>query len=137
MNLGKVLFITGKSGLFQLITQTKSGAIIESFADGKRFPVFSNNKISILEDISIYTKEKDVPLKKVLQEIFKKENGGKTIEATSNESEIRNYMKEVLPDYDEEQVHLSDIKRILSWYNILLKKQMINLEEETDEKEEA
>jgi hypothetical protein len=132
MDLSKILFITGKSGLFKLITQTKAGALVEDLSDGKRFPVFSHNKISALDNISIYTAEEDVKLSTVFEEIYKKENGGKCIESTSSENEIRSYMKEILPSYDQEHVHLSDMRRLFLWYKILNEKGLISIEEEEE-----
>jgi hypothetical protein len=130
MDLSKILFITGKSGLFKLISQTKAGAIIESMSDNKRFPVFSHNKISVLENISIYTEEADVPLSKIFQAIYKKENGGKCLDSTSAEQEIRAYMEEILPSYDQQQVHLSDMRKVFLWYNLLNEQGLIDVEEE-------
>ncbi|MDR1726103.1 MAG: DUF5606 domain-containing protein [Bacteroidales bacterium] len=133
MDLSNILFITGKKGLFKLITQTKGGAIVEDIVDNKRFPVFSHNKISVLANISIYTHDKEVELPKVFQNIYQKENGAKCIDASSPDNEIRNYMKEVLPTYDETQVHLSDMRKIFFWYNILNDKGLIDLEPKKEE----
>ncbi|MDR1006094.1 MAG: DUF5606 domain-containing protein [Bacteroidales bacterium] len=137
MDLSKILFITGKSGLFSLITQTKTGAIIEDLSNGKRFPVFSQNKISVLDNISIYTADGDIPLPKVMQEIYKKENGGKCIDSTAAEADIRSYMEEILPTYDKEQVHLSDMRKLFLWYNILNDKKMIDLEQSEEQTEQS
>ena len=136
MDLSKILFIAGKSGLFKLINQTKNGAIVEDIINHRRFPVFSFNKISVLENISMYTEDSDISVAKVFQTIYKKENGGKCIDSNAPEQEIRNYMEEILPSYDQQRVHFSDMKKLFLWYNALNDLQMIDLEEEKDENEE-
>ncbi|MDR1846714.1 MAG: DUF5606 domain-containing protein [Bacteroidales bacterium] len=136
MDLSKILFITGRGGLFELVSQTKTGAIVEDMATGKRFPVFNNNKISVLENISIYRENSDIALPELLKLIFKKENGGKCIDHLASEDLIRGYMEEILPDFDDTQVHLSDMRKIFNWYNILNEKGMIDIEDDvTDTKE--
>ncbi|MDR0790715.1 MAG: DUF5606 domain-containing protein [Bacteroidales bacterium] len=137
MDLSKILFITGKSGLFKLISQTKAGAILEDMANNKRFPIFSHNKISVLENISIYTEEADVALPKVFQEIYKKENGGKCLDSNAPEQEIRDYMEEILPSYDQQQVHLSDMRKVFLWYNLLNEQGLIDLEQTESETEDS
>ncbi len=119
MNLKDLLAISGKPGLFKSIGQNKNSLIVESLIDGKKLPVYTAHKISALEDISIYTYETDVPLADVFQAIYKKENGGACISHKSSSQELKIYMQEVLPDFDEDRVYTSDIKKILNWYNQL------------------
>ena len=140
MDLSKILSISGKPGLFKLVSQTKNGALIESLIDGKRQQAFAKEKISSLEDISIFTTEEDVPLWKVFQEIYKKEDGKECINPKSDTKELVSYMKEVLPNVDLERVYTSDMKKLFTWYNILNQINLIDLnekEEETQETEKA
>jgi hypothetical protein len=130
MDLSTILSITGKPGLFKLISQTKNGALVESLLDSRRYPAFAHEKISSLEDISIFTTDDDISLKDVFQKIYEKENGGDCIDNKASEQEIRAYMEQVLPNYDRERVYLSDMRKLFSWYKILNAKQLISLDEE-------
>ena len=120
MKLEKVIAIAGKPGLYEIISQSKSGVIVESLADKKRFPVNSLHNISTLNDIAIYTYEEEVPLKQVFLSIFEKQAGDKSIDPKSSKNDLINYFGEVLPGFDEERVYPSNIKKILSWYNALV-----------------
>lgn len=120
MKLEKVIAIAGKPGLYEIISQSKSGVIVESLADKKRFPVNSLHNISTLNDIAIYTYEEEVPLKSVFLSIFEKQAGEKSIDPKSSKNDLINYFGEVLPGFDEERVYPSNIKKILSWYNALV-----------------
>ncbi|MGM9820266.1 MAG: DUF5606 domain-containing protein [Candidatus Onthomorpha sp.] len=130
MDLSTILSISGKPGLYKLISQTKSGALVESLTDSRRYPAFAHEKISSLEDISIFTTENDISLKKVFQKIYEKENGGDCIDNKASEKEIRSYMEQVLPEYDKDRVYLSDMRKLFSWYKILNAKKLIDLEED-------
>lgn len=120
MTLEKVIAISGKPGLFQIISQSKSGVIVESFSDKKRFPVNSLHNISTLNDIAIYTYEAEVPLREVFLNIFKKEEGKKSIDPKSSKNDLLSYFGEVLPGFDDERVYASNIKKVLAWYNSLI-----------------
>ncbi len=120
MKLEKVIAISGKPGLYEIISQSKSGIIVESLTDKKRFPVNSLHNISTLNDIAIYTYEAEVPLKKVFLNIHEKEDGKNSIDPKSGKNELLAYFSEVLPNYDEERVYASNIKKVLSWYNALV-----------------
>ena len=120
MKLEKVIAISGKPGLYEIISQSKSGVIVESLAEKKRFPVNSLHNISTLNDIAIYTYEEEVPLKVVFLSIFEKQAGEKSIDPKSSKNDLINYFGEVLPGFDEERVYPSNIKKILSWYNALV-----------------
>ncbi|MFA5541556.1 MAG: DUF5606 domain-containing protein [Bacteroidales bacterium] len=133
MDLSKILSISGKPGLYLLVSQTKTGALVESLLDGKRQPAFSNERISSLEDISIFTLEEDIPLKKVFELIYSKENGGGCISHKSDNNKIVQYMEEILPDFDRDRVYVSDMKKLFSWYNILNAKGLITIEEVKEE----
>ncbi|MBQ9312092.1 MAG: DUF5606 domain-containing protein [Bacteroidales bacterium] len=134
MDLNGILAITGKPGLYKLITQTKSGALVESLVDKRRMPAFSNERISSLKDITMFTEQDDIPLQKVFQAIYKLENGGECINHKSADAELKAYMEKVLPNYDKDRVHTSDMKKLFSWYNILNANKLIDLEEEKEEK---
>lgn len=132
-----ILAISGQPGLFKMVAEAKNNIIVESLDTGKRMPAYSTTKISALEDIAIYTDVADVPLKKVFQKIFEKENGGETISHKSSSDKLKNYFGEILPDYDRDRVYISDIKKVLLWYNILHEKEMLDFseEEETEQPE--
>lgn len=120
--LKTILSISGKSGLYKLISQGKNMLIVESLVDKKRFPAYGNDKIISLGDIAMYTDDEDVPLQEVLLSIKKKENGAAISMDLKNASadELRAFMGEVLPSFDRDRVHLSDIKKLISWYNLLV-----------------
>ena len=133
MDLSTILSISGKPGLYKLISQTKTGALVESLLDSRRMPAFAHERISSLEEISIFTEEDDIPLKKVLHLIYRKENGGDCIDNKADEKDIRAYMEEVLPNYDKGRVYLSDMRKLFSWYRILNANKLIDLEEDKEE----
>jgi len=137
MDLKDLLAITGKPGLYKTVGQNKSSLIVESLIDGKKIPVYSANKISALEDISVYTYEEDIPLKKVFALIAEKENGGKAITPKASSEELKSYMREVLPDFDQDRVYTSDLKKIFNWYNNLHEHGLITLDEEVASEEVA
>lgn len=121
MALDKILSIGGKPGLYKLLTQTRSGFVGESLLDGKRVTVGLRNNVSVLSEIAIYTLEEEVPLREVLQKIKEKEGGKKTsISHKAEKIELEEYFFEILPNYDEDRVYASDIKKIIQWYNILI-----------------
>lgn len=132
MDISSVIAIAGMPGLYKVVGQTKNGVVCESLIDKKRIPAFNSHKISSLTDISIYTTSEDKPLKEVLQAIFDKEKGEKTIDPKStDEKGMREYMKTVLPDYDEERVHVSDLRKLFNWYNLLHGSGLLTAEEKT------
>lgn len=134
MDLSKILSISGKNGLYKLITQGKNNFIVESLEEGKRIPAFSHDGISTLDNISIFTEDEDVALGMVFQAIFKKENGAETPAILNDNAKLKKYFEEVLPNYDKERVYVSNIKKVLVWYNILVKHNLIDLEENTTPK---
>ena len=137
MSLEKVIAISGKPGLFEIISRTKSGLIVESMADGKRFPVNSVHNVSTLNDIAIYTYEEEVPLKQVLTNIHEREDGKSSIDPKSDKQTLLSFFGEVLPGFDEERVYPSNIKKVVSWYNTLVESgfDFETLKEAEDEKE--
>ncbi len=135
MELEKILAISGKPGLFMLVASSRGGVIVESIVDGKRFPVSQTSNVSSLKDIAIYTYGEEVPLRDVFGNIYAKENGGKAIDHKSNPVELKEYMGEVLPGFDQERVYNSDLKKLFQWYNLLHDKDM--LPDFSDEEKEA
>ena len=134
MSLEKVLSISEKPGLFKLITQTRNGFVAESLLDGKRLSVNMNSNVSLLSEIAIYTLTEEVPLIQVLKKIKDKQEGKATsITHKSSKDELEEYFFEVLPDYDEDRVYASDIKKVIRWYNLLQENKMLNLLEEGKE----
>jgi hypothetical protein len=133
MDLKDIMSVSGKSGLFKSIAQTKNGLIVESLVDKKRFPVYISDKVSALEDISVFTNDKDIALKEVVELIFKKESGGPCIDPKSDDTKIKKYFEEVLPDYDKERVYISDIRKLFTWYNLLQSYGLLKLDEEKKE----
>ena len=119
MDLSGIIAISGKPGLFKVVAQGKNSIIVESLIDNKRMPAYASDRISALEDISIYTYDEDKPLKEVLDIIYTKENGGQCISHKEDASKLLSYMIEVLPNFDQERVYPSDIKKLYQWYNLL------------------
>jgi len=137
MDLSEYYSIPGKPGVFKMLSQSKSGAIVESLIDGKRLPVFVSDKISSLEEIGMFTNGEDIPLKQVLQNIFRKENGGEaSVSPKADNNALKTYFSEVLPDWDQGRVYVSDIKKVIAWYNLLAAKNLISLDEQTSEPSE-
>lgn len=135
MDLSKVLSITGKGGLFKLVSKAKTSFIVESFADGKRFPAFSSDGVAILDNISIFTDDGgDTPLYNVLQAIYKKENGGKAPDILQDGNKLKAYFAEILPNYDRDRVYVSNMKKVLSWYNILWENKLVDDKEKEEVK---
>ena len=130
--LKEILSISGKPGLFKLINNTANALIVESLLDGKRFPAYSNAKIIALEDISIYTEDEDMPLKTV----YEKEEGKPAINHKESSAAITNYIESVIPEYDADRVYVSDMRKMIQWYNLLLDKNLLNFDEPEEEKKE-
>lgn len=119
--LRRILSIAGRPGLFKLASQGKNMLIVEELASGKKTPAYATEKIISLNDIAIYTDEGEVSLASVFDSIKKKENGAATSVKPSNDADqMRAYFGEVLPNFDRERVHVSDIKKVLVWYNTLV-----------------
>ncbi len=133
MGLEKVLAISGKPGLYKLVTQTRGGFVAESLMDGKRLSISLQNNVSVLSEIAIYTLTEEVPLYKVLGKIKDKENGAVcSVKPKDSKDRLEEYLFDVLPDYDEDRVYASDIKKIVQWYNLLQKHDMLDLLDEDE-----
>lgn len=119
MNLENILAISGKPGLFKMVSNTGRTVIVQSLLDGKRMPVQATHKVSALQDISIYTYDEDVPLSEVFDKIKEQAGDDAAISHKSSPEELRDYMGEVLPKFDEDRVYPSDLKKLFQWYNLL------------------
>ena len=133
MDLQGIISISGRPGLFKIITQGKSNVIVESLIDKKRFPAFASEKISSIEDISIFTYEEDVKLTDVFSTILSQNDGKEAINHKVEEAVLRKTFEGVLPNYDIDRVYLSDIRKVFQWYNLLLKDGLMKKEEAVTE----
>lgn len=135
--LKEILSISGKPGLYKLISNASNAIIVESIVDGKRFPAYSNSKIIALEDISIYTENEDMPLKEVFKRIFEKENGVTSISHKEPSDKITAYIGSVLPEYDKDRVYVSDMRKMIQWYNFLAEKKLLDFSEAVKAEQES
>ena len=129
MTLDKILAIAGKPGLFALKIQTRTGFVAESLIDGKKITVGLKSNVSLLSEISVYTYSEEKPLTEIMRIIAIKEDNGPAISHKEENSKLIAYFLEVLPDYDQERVYPSDIKKIVNWYNMLQAKGLVSKEE--------
>lgn len=133
MDLSKILSISGKSGLFKVVSQLKNAVLVESLIDKKRFPAFAHDKISSMEEIAVFTVTEDKPLKEILKTIFEKQEGKPALDPKSGDKEVKEFFFGMVPDYDTDRVYISDIRKILSWYNILLENGLLDFSEKAEE----
>jgi hypothetical protein len=132
--LKEILSVTGKPGLFKLVSQGKNMLIVESLIDGKRIPAYTKDKVVSLGDIAIFTENAEVPLSQVLESVKTKENGGScSIDPKADNDKLRKYMSEVLPEYDRDRVYPSDIRKMIAWYNLLINAKITDFVEEAKE----
>ena len=131
MSLEKILSISGKPGLYKIITQTRGGFVAESLLDNKKVSVNMQSNVSVLSEIAIYTLTEELPLKEVFKKINEKENGKATsISHKDSKDVLEEYFFEVLPDYDEDRVYASDIKKVVQWYNLLQSQNLLDFLQE-------
>lgn len=134
MDLKEIMAISGKPGLYKLLSQTKTGMLVESMADKRRFPVFAHEKVSSLEEISIFTETDDIPLKEVLKKIHEYLQGKPVPGHKSEPEELKAFFGEAVPEYDRERVYVSDIRKVVQWYQVLHEMDLLDFtEEEKDE----
>jgi hypothetical protein len=130
MDLTKILAISGKPGLYKMLSQTKAGFIVESLVDEKRFPVFAHERVSTLEEISIFIAgDDDMPLKEVFKKFFDKLGGKPGPDPGADSKILKSFFMETIPAYDQEKVYVSDMKKTVAWYNLLLEKGTLEFEE--------
>jgi hypothetical protein len=128
MSLQKILAISGKPGLFELKLQTRTGFVAESLLDGKKITVGMRSNVSLLSEIAVYTYNEEVKLAEVFKAIATKENEGPSISHKEDNAVLTAYFREVMPEFDEDRVYPSDIKKIINWYNMLQPKGFVSLE---------
>ena len=133
MELRTVLSITGKPGLLKLVAQNKGGVVVESLLDGKRTSISASANVSSLGDIAIYTYEEEVPLREVFKAMSAVTGGKEALSHKSSKAELEDFFGEVLPKFDQERVYASDIKKIVQWFNILAKNELLAILDETEE----
>ena len=128
MNLEGIINVSGKPGLFKVISRSSNNVIIESLIEKKRTAIYSHNQANLLDEIGIYTYNDTIPLSEIFTEIAKKTNCGPSISHKSSKTELTSYFRDILPEYDEERVYISDIKKVIQWYNSMQSLNMIKLE---------
>ena len=137
MDLKDFISVAGKSGLHTIVGKSKNNVIVESLKDKKRFPIFNTNKISGLSDISIYTYDEEILLSELFDRIQKKYKKEAAISHLESAEELKKVFEELVPNYDQDQVYNSDIKKVFQWYNILHDTDNLNKEESKEEKKES
>ncbi len=135
MSLDKVISVAGKPGLFEVLTQTRSGVLAQSLIDGKKITVSARENVSLLSEIAIYTLTEEMPLGSVFQKIFDHLSGAAALSHKSSKDELEAFFFEVLPEYDEDRVYPSDIKKVVQWYNLLVEKGLTDFTVEQAEKQ--
>jgi len=135
MDLKDILAISGQPGLYKFISQGRNAMIVENLETKKRMSAFGSERISYLEDISIFTDDEDLPLIDVFKKIHEKEGENPAVDPKSPPETLKSYLSELVPGYDKDRVYTSDIKKIMMWYNLLLKLDMVKFDEK-DEKDE-
>lgn len=133
MDFSKIIVVSGKSGAFKVIAQSRSGFIVESLIDGKKMPVAASNRITSIEDIVVFTETDEIKLKEILKRMKEITGGEQAIDHKSQDKDIAAFFESVLPDYDREKVYISDMKKMIFWYNLLQKNSMLEFEEEKAE----
>jgi hypothetical protein len=128
MSIKKILAVSGKPGLYELKIQTRTGFVAESLLDRKKITVGMRANVSLLSEIAVYTYSEEVRLAEVLKAIAAKENDGLAMSHKEDDAKLKAYFREVLPEFDEDRVYTSDIKKILNWYNLLQPKGFVTLE---------
>jgi hypothetical protein len=128
MSIKKILSVSGKPGLYELKIQTRTGFVAESLLDGKKITVGMRTNVSLLSEIAVYTYTEEIRLAQVLIAIATKENDGPALSHKEDDAKLKAYFREVLPEFDEDRVYTSDIKKILNWYNLLQLKGFVSVE---------
>ena len=137
MTLKDILAITGQPGLYKLIASSQKGLIVESIETGNRMPVSTTTRVSSLEDIAIFTLADDMPLVNILKTMLEKHQGEAAINHKSKPEQIKAYFAEIVPDYDAGRVYVSDMKKVISWYNALHSANLLDIVKESVVEAEA
>jgi hypothetical protein len=133
MDLKEIMAIAGKPGLYKMVAQAKNGLIVESVIDQKRLQAFSHDKISSLEEISIFTESGDKPLREILAGFHEKLEGKAAPDFKNENEKLKTFFAEMLPDYDKERVYVSHMQKIVSWYNLLLEHNLLDFSQPAEE----
>ena len=136
MSLEKIVAVAGKPGLFEIVSQTKGGLIVQSLVDKKKIPINAMHNVSVLNDIAIYTYDNEIPLRNIFKSIAEKD--GDIISHKESNANLISFFSEVLPDFDEDRVYPSNIKKVIQWYTILAAAKFdfsTGSEEDSDEEE--
>lgn len=128
MSIEKILSISGKPGLYELKLQTRTGFVAESLIDGKKVTVGLRSNVSLLSEISVYTYDGEIRLSEVFRAMAEKEDNGPALSHKEDNAKLESYFREVLPEFDEDRVYASDIKKILNWYGMLQAKGLVSKE---------
>ncbi len=138
MEFREIIAISGQPGLFRYVAQGAHGIIVESLVDGKRMNATGSAKVSALAEIAIFTDECEIPLSEVFTEMFKRSGGKEALSAKSSPELLKAHFAEIVPLYDRDRVHVSDMKKVVAWYNVLVAAGMTDfaLPEGTEEAEE-
>lgn len=136
MELKEILAISGQPGLFKFIAQSKNGIIVESLLDGKRSNASGASKVSAMSEIAIYTDTEEKPLAELFEKLFETTGGKESISPKSSPEQLKAKFAEILPDYDRDRVHVSDMKKVFGWYNLLVGAGMTEFKAGNEEAEE-
>jgi len=137
MNLKGIISIAGRPGLYKVVAQGKNSVIVESMTDKKRFPAHASDKISALEDISVYTTDEDVKLTEVYKKMYESLDGNAGLSHKEDPKKLREYVITFLPNYDSERVYDSDVRKLFQWYNTLIAEGLLTPEVETTDVEDV
>lgn len=136
IDLTGIISISGQPGLFKIIAQSKNGIIVEGLSDKKRSNIYASTKVSTLSDISMFTTGDDKPIDQIMTSVFEKEKGGPAPDNKTDDKTVEKYFAEILPEYDRDRVYVSNIRKLLSWYNALQVSGNLKEKDEASEGEE-
>lgn len=136
IDLTGIISISGQPGLFKIVAQSKNGIIVEGLSDKKRVNVYASTKVSTLSDISMFTTGDDKPLDEIMTSIYEKEKGGAAVDSKADDKTIEKYFSEILPDYDKDRVYVSNMRKLITWYNALQSTGSLKEKEEKKDGEE-
>lgn len=137
MDFSKFIVVSGKSGIFKIVAQSRSGFITESLIDGKKMPIQASNRITSIDDIVVFTESDEIKLREVFKKIKEITKGEPAIDHKSDDKTIVAFFSSVLPEYDKEKVYVSDMRKIIFWYNLLQKNNILNFDETTEDSENS
>ena len=137
IDLKGIIAISGQPGLYKIVAQSKNGIIVEHLSDQKRTHIQASTRVSNLSEISMFTTTEDKPIESIMGTMFEKTNGGPAIDAKGSDAEITTYFETILPDYDKERVYISNIRKLIQWYNTLHATGQLKLKSEASEASET